>query len=510
MQRIFISSVQKEFAAERAALADYLRTDPLLRRFFEPFLFEELPALDQQTSTAYLAQVASSDIYLGLFGDSYGFEDAQGVSPTEHEFNRATEAHKTRLIYVKGETDQAKHPKMRALIQHASNQVVRRRFQNSANLHPAVYASLVDYLQAHELLRFTPFDASACRDATQADLSLEKIQSFLRTARSARNFPLAEDAAPHTVLTQLRLLKNDAPTHAAVLLFGKEPQRFIYNAEVKCAHFHGTQRQKPIPFYQVYKGTLFELVDQAVNFVLSKINLAVGTRALSAQAPTAYEIPPEVVSEAIVNAIAHRDYTSTASVQVMLFADRLEVWNPGGLPPGLSLQSLREPHGSYPANPLIAEPLYLAKYIERMGTGTGDMIERCTEHGLPEPTFGLTDGFVTTIWRKPELALVHVGGEVAEGTEQATLQATPQVTLQVTLQVTPQVAQLLNALQGEMSRTAVMAALGLKDRVNFSKNYLEPALSAGLIERTLPGSPHSPTQKYRLTGKGQRQTLSLP
>ena len=312
------------------------------------------------------------------------------------------------------------------------------------------------------------------------------------------------------MLKQLRLLKNDAPTHAAVLLFGKEPQRFIYNAEVKCAHFHGTQRQKPIPFYQVYKGTLFELVDQAVNFVLSKINLAVGTRALSAQAPTAYEIPPEVVSEAIVNAIAHRDYTSTASVQVMLFADRLEVWNPGGLPPGLSLQSLREPHGSYPANPLIAEPLYLAKYIERMGTGTGDMIERCTEHGLPEPTFGLTDGFVTTIWRKPELALVHVGGEVAEGTEQATLQATPQVTLQVTLQVTPQVAQLLNALQGEMSRTAVMAALGLKDRVNFSKNYLEPALSAGLIERTLPGSPHSPTQKYRLTGKGQRQTLSLP
>ena len=367
MKRIFISSVQREFAAERAALADYLRTDPLLRRFFEPFLFEELPAKDQQTSTAYLSQVASCDIYLGLFGDSYGFEDSQGVSPTEHEFNCATELRKARLVYVKGEPDHDKQPKMLALIKRASNEVIRRRFTDSANLHPAVYASLVDYLQAHELLRFTPFDASACQGATQQDLSVEKIRSFLRTARMVRNFPLAEDAAPDTVLTQLRLLRNDAPTHAAVLLFGKEPQRFIYNSEVKCAHFHGTQRQKPIPFYQVYKGTLFELVDQAVNFVLSKINLAVGTRALSAQAPTAYEIPPEVVSEAIVNAIAHRDYTSTASVQVMLFADRLEVWNPGGLPPNLSLQSLRQPHGSYPANPLIAEPLYLAKYIERMG-----------------------------------------------------------------------------------------------------------------------------------------------
>ncbi|MBK7049859.1 MAG: hypothetical protein IPH54_03235 [Rhodoferax sp.] len=109
----------------------------------------------------------------------------------------------------------------------------------------------------------------------------------------------------------------------------------------------------------------------------------------------------------------------------------------------------------------------------------------------------MTDGFVTTIWRKPELALVHVGGEVAEGTEQATLQATPQVTLQV--------AQLLTALAGEMSRAELMAAVGLKDRGTFAKNYLEPALSAGLIERTLPGSPNSPTQKYRLTGKGQQR-----
>ncbi|RFC31364.1 MAG: putative ATP-dependent DNA helicase recG C-terminal [Candidatus Nitrotoga sp. MKT] len=158
--------------------------------------------------------------------------------------------------------------------------------------------------------------------------------------------------------------------------------------------------------------------------MLSKINLAVGTRALSAQAPVAYEIPPEVISEAIVNAIAHRDYTSNASVQVMLFADRLEVWNPGNLPPALTLKTLCEPHGSYPANPLIAEPMYLTKYIERMGTGIGDMIERCIAHGLREPEFKLTDGFVTTIWRKPELAFSHVGGETGEVTQQLTQQLT--------------------------------------------------------------------------------------
>lgn len=57
---------------------------------------------------------------------------------------------------------------------------------------------------------------------------------------------------------------------------------------------------------------------------------------------------------------------------------------PGTLPPSLTLEKLRQAHGSVPANPLLAEPMYLAGYIERMGTGTRDIIRRCSEAGLPE------------------------------------------------------------------------------------------------------------------------------
>ena len=106
--------------------------------------------------------------------------------------------------------------------------------------------------------------------------------------------------------------------------------------------------------------------------------------------------PPSV----IVNAVAHRDYASSASVQVMLFADRLEVWNPGELPPSLTLAQLRVPHASIPHNPLISEPLFLAHYVERAGTGTLDMIALCREAGLPEPDFRQDGGqFVQTLWR---------------------------------------------------------------------------------------------------------------
>ena len=192
-------------------------------------------------------------------------------------------------------------------------------------------------------------------------------------------------------------------TNAAVLLFGIAPQRFFISSEIKCAHFHGTQVAKPIPSYQVYKGTVFDLVDQAVDFVLSKIALSIGTRAKSIEVPTAYEIPKEVVTEAIVNAVAHRDYTDNSSVQVMLFADRLDVMNSGRLPPPLTVEKLRVSHESVPGNPLLAESMYLHGYIERMGTGTVDMIRRCAAVNLPEPEFVVSGGFVTTI-RRPDYA----------------------------------------------------------------------------------------------------------
>jgi predicted HTH transcriptional regulator len=151
---------------------------------------------------------------------------------------------------------------------------------------------------------------------------------------------------------------------------------------------------------QVYGGDLFEQANLARDFVLDRIDRSVGVRDVNITAPATYELPPDAVGEAIVNAIAHRDYHSNASVEVRLFADRLEIWNPGSLPGTLTLDSLRHDHPSVPYNPFLAESLYLARYIERVGSGTQTIIELCREAGLPEPLFEQREGFfVTTIWR---------------------------------------------------------------------------------------------------------------
>jgi len=492
--RVFISSVQQEFAEERQALADYMRSDKLLGQFFEPFLFELLPASDQKADDLYLDAVRHCEIYLGLFGLQYGFENKKGVSPTELEFVEAGLAKRNRLVFIRG-LDTERHPKMQQLIAKAESQLVRKRFVGISDLKNHVYSALVEVLMQQGHIQTTPFDAALSLSATIHDIDEQRVRHFITLAKSKRGFPLSEKEPVIEVLTHLNLWREDKPTHAALLLFGKDSQKWFTTSIIKCAYYHGTMIAKPIAAHKDLHGDVFELIDQAVDFVLSHLDVSTGVRNESNDVPIHYEIPRAVVVEAIVNAVAHRDYTSNGSVQVMLFSDRVEIWNPGFLPPNLSIDQLRKPHASFPANPLLAEPMYQVGYIERMGTGTGDMIRDCALAGLGEPVFLQEEMFKTILWRK----------------------ITPQVTTQVTPQVTPQVIKeelsqhadlqllenrLLSIMFGEMSRQTMMDLLGLKDMKNFRENYLKPAIEKGWIEMTNPNAKGS-NQAYRLTHKGK-------
>ena len=206
----------------------------------------------------------------------------------------------------------------------------------------------------------------------------------------------------------------------------------------------------------------------------------------------AYELPVAAVTEAIVNAVAHRDYTSNASVQIMLFKDRLEVWNPGLLPFGMTVAKLKQKNTSIPVNPLIAEPLYLSGAIERMGTGTEDMIKKCKKAGLKMPEFIEEESFRVILWRNEQLL------------EQAPTKHPPS-THQVPTKYPPsthQVNELVKVLDGEVSRVDIQQALKLGDKVNFRLTYLQPAIEQGFVAMKYPQSPNHPKQKYYLTTKG--------
>ena len=170
--RIFISSVQKEFQQLRRDLKAFLLGDAVLRRFVsDVFLFEDLPAKDRRADQVYLEEVERCDIYLGIFGYEYGREDQYGISPTEHEYDHATRNHRVRLVYVWGSDEKKRAPKMKQLINKASNDLVRRRIDDYNAITTEVYASLVDYLDSIGALRVPPFDTSLCDGATLKHIS---------------------------------------------------------------------------------------------------------------------------------------------------------------------------------------------------------------------------------------------------------------------------------------------------------------------------------------------------
>ena len=499
--RVFISSVQSEFAKERAMLGEYIRRDALLGKFFETFLFEDVPANEASPQQVYLSEVEMSDIYLGLYGNKYGYEDAEGVSPTEREYDRAAELHKTRLIFIKSIDEDNRHPKESALIKKAERDIVRKTFVDAEGLRTSVYASLVRYLEEKEYIRWQPFDAAFDTNAKLEDLDEDKMHDFIVQARAKRNFPLSENSTPTKLLTHLSLMDEKGRiSNSAVLLFGKRPQKFFITSEVKCVQFFGNVVEKPLPAYQICRGTLFDMIDQATAFVMDRVDLAVGTRAegKTASVPTNYELPPDAVKEAIVNAVAHRDYTSNGSVQVMLFRNRLEVWNPGQLPYGLTVSKLLEPHKSLPANPLIADPLFWTGYVDKVGTGTEDIVNLCKEKGLKEPEYHQEEDFRVVIWRRnPEKGL-------SEGLSKGLSKGLSRDQVSTKLnQKWEKIEPMIRLLENTSSAADLRSVMGMNNATKFKNNYLNPLIELGVVEMTQPESPNSPTQRYRLTEAGK-------
>jgi ATP-dependent DNA helicase RecG len=242
------------------------------------------------------------------------------------------------------------------------------------------------------------WDSLVCEGASLEDIDEEKVRWYLRKAKLERRLEIDENVSVEEALKRLGLIVDDKLTNAAILLFGKNPQRFFYQAETRCARFKGT---KPIEFtdMKVFGGTLIEQVENAVSFVLDHIPMRVVITG-KPEREEIYEYPPFAIREAIVNAICHRDYTIMSNVQVRIFDDRIEVWGCGPLPEPLTLEDLKKEHKSIPRNPLISKCFFLIKFIEQWGTGTNRMIEACLKHGLPEPLFEYVARDFVVIFRK--------------------------------------------------------------------------------------------------------------
>jgi ATP-dependent DNA helicase RecG len=251
------------------------------------------------------------------------------------------------------------------------------------------------------------WDAEICEGATSEDIDEEKVKLFLRKAKAERNFEVEETIPVSEALEKLELEEDRYNlTNSSILLFGRSPQRYFLQAEIRCARFKGT---KPLEFIdmKVFDGSIIEQVDAAEDFVLRHINKSAWIEPMKIERQEKWEYPPDAVREAIVNAVCHRDYESTANIQIRIFDDKIEIWGCGPLPEPLTPDDLKREHKSIPRNPLIAKCFFLIKYIEQWGTGTNRMIDKCLDYGLPEPLFEEIAGDFVVTFKK-----YHINNEI--------------------------------------------------------------------------------------------------
>ena len=228
-------------------------------------------------------------------------------------------------------------------------------------------------------------------------------------------------------------------------------------------------------------GDLYSIYESCLNYLQSRLNTAMIPHAHGRE--ERLELPEDALREALVNAIVHRDYRSTANVQVHVYHDRVEIIAPGGLPAGMKEEDLGQK--SVPRNPLLFGMFYRMDLVEQVGSGVTRIRDLCREYDVADPQFHVSDDWVTVVF--PRTAAPSTREVAREGTSE----------------VTGEVAKLLACVSGEMTRRQLQDALGLRAEENFRQKYLVPALEGGLIERTIPDKPRSRNQRYRLTASGQ-------
>lgn len=245
------------------------------------------------------------------------------------------------------------------------------------------------------------WDKRLCETAALNNISTDKVKRFVRAANEVRNLIMDEHLLLSELLEKLELIDDQQQlTNACVALFAENPHRFYDTIEIRCAHFKGLDKNMFLD-NKVFTGDLFQLLEAAESFILSKISLRGEITEDALQRKERLEYPKRALREAIVNAVAHRDYADfRACVQISIFDDRIEIWNPGSLPVGWTVDDLKKPHTSKPQNPLIANILFLRGLIERWGRGTQNMVEECLNAGLPEPAFKQHSGGFEVTFRK--------------------------------------------------------------------------------------------------------------
>lgn len=358
-----------------------------------------------------------------------------------------------------------------------------------------------------ELMRsrhVTGFDALPCLQTSEADLDRDILEQVF-----------SEAGAPFTT-AKLKTLKvivpygeDDVLSNAGVILFAKQAVREKYfpMAYLSCARFAGTDKANFVDRFDT-KG-LVDAIESVPEFI--RRNTRMGALIRDIKREDIPEYPVVAVREALLNALMHTDYSySTMHIFVSLFDDRLEIRNPGCLPPGMTLKDLKQ-GVSQPRNVVIARIFQVLGWVESFGTGYQRMVQACEQYHYPLPDWRETGTYIDIIFKPIAMEEIHNLPDSNASVELIERQQVLLDKLQATFsdKLLGELKQMLNICREPKSAIEVMEQLERRSRDKFRASLLNPALALDLLSMTSPDRPNSPVQQYRLTITGEAALEAL-
>lgn len=318
-------------------------------------------------------------------------------------------------------------------------------------------------------------DIRTIERAAVTSLNTEKLDEYLRLLKKEKsNLSRLED---EQILELMSVIRGNKPTVAAEFLFGLYPQAFFPQLGIIAVSVPGTEigdtdlDGSRFIDNQRIEGTIPEMVDSALQFVRKNTRKKTIIDPETGKRKDKTDYPMNSVREALLNALVHRDYsihTEGMPVQLSIFADRLEITNPGGLYGRLTLDTLGKIQPDT-RNPVLATALEVLDITENRYSGIPTIRKEMKAHGLPAPEFRNERGEFTVCFRLNDKSQI---ANAEKNTDLIEFCKTPR------------------------TRKEIAEYLGLSSVTYAIKTYVQPLIDTGIINLTLPDAPSSPKQKY--------------
>ena len=322
--------------------------------------------------------------------------------------------------------------------------------------------------------------------ASVSDFDKEKLSDYFSALKKTK--PLLSNQSEEKIMQLQGITQNEKPTVAGIMLFAEYPQAFFPQLSVTALVIDGTEIGD-VPTdtarfidNQRLEGSIPRMLEDSLSFVRRNTKTATVINE-EGKRDDRDEYPMIAVREIILNALIHRDYslhTENAPVRIVIFKDRLEVENPGGLYGRMTIDNLGK-KAADTRNPFIANALEAMKISENRFSGIPTIRNEMQKANLPPAEFISQQGTFKVILRNKAEAKSEIKNASEEETDEF---------------LSENLLKVLEFCETPKSREEIADFVGVKTVFYVVEHYVKPLVESGRLRLTMPEKPKSKWQRY--------------